>query len=156
MSHQSQRSHSGYRQGSRRSVPDECLNKNLNKIITGSDSAEQLVKCADKLGKYLAPTVTTSQIRAWFGEVKQIEAQWKSGQKDKAERRLILLKPKMAYRAARQEKSRKGPLHDLKNLLDEAIDFVHSSPDKDQSFANFVAFFEAILAYHKAHGGKDN
>ena len=155
MSPQRQRSFSNRQQHRRPPIPNECLGSNLSKIITEIDSAEQLVRCADKLGEHLEKGVTTSQLRAWFGEVKQIEAQWKSGQKDLAERRLILLKPKMAYRAARQEKNNPGPLHDLKDLLEQAIDLVTSSSNKDQSFANFVAFFEAILAYHKAHGGKD-
>ncbi len=128
----------------------------LKTIITDPDGAETLVKEADKLGKDLARNrLSTNQIRALFGEVRQIEAQWQMGdsQRQKAERRLILLKPKMAYRAKRE---RGRGVQELVSVLDPAIDLVIQEKDEGKKYANFqrfVEFFEAILAYHKAHGG---
>jgi len=128
----------------------------LKTIITDPNGAETLVKEADKLGKDLARNrLSTSQIRALFGEVRQIEAQWQMGdsQRQKAERRLILLKPKMAYRAKRE---RGRGVKELVDVLDPAIDLVIAEKDerkKYEHFQRFVDFFEAILAYHKAHGG---
>ena len=128
----------------------------LQTIITDPNGAETLVKEADKLGKELAKNrLTTNQIRALFGEVRQIEAQWQMGnaQRQKAERRLILLKPKMAYRAKRE---RGRCVKELVAVLDPAIDLVIKTKDekeKHENFQRFVEFFEAILAYHKAHGG---
>lgn len=128
----------------------------LQTIITDPNGAETLVKEADKLGKELAKNrLTTNQIRALFGEVRQIETQWQMGnaQRQKAERRLILLKPKMAYRAKRE---RGRGVKELAAALDPAIDLVIKTKDekeKHENFQRFVEFFEAILAYHKAHGG---
>jgi CRISPR-associated protein Csm2 len=127
----------------------------LQTIITDPNGTEVLVREADALGKDLAKNrLTTSQIRALFGEVRQIEAQWQmENQRQKAERRLILLKPKMAYRAKRE---RGRGVKELVAVLDPAIDIVIAEKDpqkKQANFQRFVDFFEAILAYHKAHGG---
>ena len=128
----------------------------LQTIITDPNGAETLVREANALGKELAKNrLTTSQIRALFGEVRQIEAQWQMGdlQRQKAERRLILLKPKMAYRAKRE---RGRGVKELVSVLDPAIDLVIDEKEpqrKQENFQRFVDFFEAILAYHKAHGG---
>jgi len=134
----------------------------LATIITDPNGTELLVKEAEDLGKSLAqppgrnsPPLTTSQIRSIYGEVLRIKADWlesrddEAGKKRKAraQRALILLKPKMAYRA-KKEKGR-GVEH-LVAVLDPAVDLVKN--DKD-NFRRFVEFFEAILAYHKAHGG---
>jgi CRISPR-associated protein Csm2 len=127
--------------------------EDLRKIITQADAAELTVRTAETLGKQLAEAkLTTSQIRAVFGEVRQIEGMWSSSMDDKtkqqAKRRLILLKPKMAYRA-RKEQGR--GVEQLVGVLSPAVDLVNND---DANFARFVEFFEAILAYHKANGGK--
>ena len=59
---------------------------------------------------------------------------------------LVMLKPKLAYAAARNRE-----VTDLKDALTQAIDQV----DDEKKFKNFVDFFEATLAYHKAAGGQD-
>lgn len=128
----------------------------LRMIITDPNSAELLVKSADKLGQELkGMKLTTSQIRALFGEVRQIEAEWGMGEeaRRRALRRLILLKPKMAYRARRE---RGRGVQELINVLQPALDEVVREKDtqkQDGNFSRFVEFFEAILAYHKAYGG---
>ena len=128
----------------------------LRTIITDPNGASVLVKWADRLGEELKNTgLTTSQIRALFSEVRQIQAQWTMGDESrkKAVRRLILLKPKMAYRARRE---RGRAVRDLVDVLDPALDEVvqeKNAQKQDGHFQRFVEFFEAILAYHKAHGG---
>lgn len=61
---------------------------------------------------------------------------------------LVMLKPKMAYVAARANTQ---GAKTLAQVLSYAIDAVGSDYTK---FARFVDLFEAILAYHKAAGGK--
>lgn len=128
----------------------------LNTIITDPDGTETLVREAEKLGKQLKDRrLATNQIRALFGEVRQIEALWGMGEesREKALKRLILLKPKMAYRA---RKERGKAVSDLVGVLDPAVDLVVQEQDQgkqDDHFERFMDFFEAILAYHKAHGG---
>ncbi len=136
--------------------------RELRQIITDAESAELLVSCAQDLGRSLKQAgLTTSQIRALFGEVRQIQGEWSvSGRRDHARRKLILLKPKMAYRA-RRERGRAVEM--LVNVLDPAVDLVVRAPvegsastpgnNQDDNFERFVEFFEAILAYHKAYGG---
>ncbi len=129
----------------------------LRTIITDPNGAEVLVRKADQLGQSLKNAgLTTSQIRALFGEVRQIQAQWNMGgeQQQLAARRLVLLKPKMAYRA---RKERGKAVGDLVAILDPALDEVIKEKDtarKGEHFRRFVEFFEAILAYHKAYGGQ--
>ena len=138
--------------------------QDLQAIITDREGTETLVTWADTLGRSLKDQdLTTSQIRALFGEVRQIQAEWSTGgRRDHALRRLILLKPKMAYRA-RKERGR--AVEGLVRVLDPALDLVIKAPrrpdgqapgtgnNQDDNFQRFVEFFEAILAYHKAHGG---
>ena len=125
----------------------------LKAVITKSDpdSAKLLVEHAEMLGKQLKnANLSTSQIRALFGEVRQIHAQWSTGEEERALRKLILLKPKMAYRAQRE---RGDGVKKLVDVLDPAIDQVVGGGNSKENFQRFVEFFEAILAYHKAAGG---
>lgn len=130
----------------------------LHTIITDPNGAETLVKRADRLGEALKKAgLTTSQIRALFGEVRQIQAQWSMGQesRQRALRRLVLLKPKMAYRA-RKEQSKSNAVDELVKALEPALDEVIRERDtqkQNEHFQRFTEFFEAILAYHKAYGG---
>lgn len=128
----------------------------IRKIITDPNGAQLLVEKSNELALDLKDKrMTTSQIRALFGEVRQIEAEWDmENKKQEAFRRLVLLKPKMAYRA-RKEGGRSGDaVKMLVGVLDKALDQVASDPsNRDANFRRFVEFFEAILAYHKAHGG---
>ena len=136
----------------------------LRAIITDPNGTAVLVKRADALGKSLkSQGLSTSQIRALFGEVRQIQGEWSiAGHREQALRRLYLLKPKMAYR---KRKERGRGVQALVEVLDPAVDLVTAAPPRpegqapggantqDDNFQRFVDFFEAILAYHKAHGG---
>jgi len=123
----------------------------LEQIITDPQGTQVLVEKAREIGEHLAQLqLKRSQIRAIFGEVRAIEADWKQGEKarERARSRLILLKPKLAYRAARAGKG----VESLRSVLEPAIDCIG---EDDENFRRFVEFFEAILAYHRASGGTD-
>lgn len=110
------------------------------------EGGEPLVKAAEDLGNQLENKgLKASQIRKIYNAVKKIE--W-SGFDQK---QLVLLKPKLAYAAAR-DRERQKPVTLLKDVLTVAIDQVGDIPEK---FQNFVDFFEAILAYHKDAGGQE-
>ncbi|MEW6579786.1 MAG: type III-A CRISPR-associated protein Csm2, partial [Chloroflexota bacterium] len=104
----------------------------MKAIIQGTDtqSARLLVDTAQAWGKYLADLdLTTSQIRAIFGQVRLIEMNWPPDVHDperarRAERDLILLKPKLAYQARRDEEKNKStkPVRQLEGILAGAID----------------------------------
>ena len=118
----------------------------LKTIITHPDGAEAMVTWAERIGEALSRQLTTSQIRSLFGEVRNIQGDWRVDPQ-RANKNLILLKPKMAYRA---RKERGKGVEELVSVLRPAIDLVGGDGDH---FQRFVEFFEAILAYHKAHGG---
>ena len=107
------------------------------------EGGEPLVKAAQDLGNRLERRgLKTSQIRKVYGAVKKIQMSDEFRQND-----LIMLKPKLAYAAARED-----AVSDLKDALTQAIDKVG---DDQNRFKNFVDFFEATLAYHKDAGGRD-
>jgi len=126
----------------------------LKAIIVEGD-AQRTVEQAEALGRNLARQLSTSQIRSIFGTVRRIEMSWPEAPADEAERHLaeqarrelLLLKPKMAYQAKRE---RGQGVKALTDVLSDAIDLVEG---ERQRFQHFVDFFEATLAYHKAHGG---
>ena len=106
-----------------------------------SEGGQPLVDAAENLGKALERRgLKTSQIRKVYGAVKKIQMSEEFRQND-----LIMLKPKLAYAAARN-----SAVTDLKDALTQAIDQVGNCAKR---FKNFVDFFEATLAYHRAAGG---
>jgi len=116
-----------------------------NWIINGTDPS--LIEFSDNLGKYLKDNkLTTSKIRNIYGEVKRIQIA-KNFEVEKVS--FYLLKPKVAYALGRDESN--NGLKMFKLLFDECYKYVKD----DQTFKNFCNLFEAVLAYHKAYGGKD-
>ena len=114
-------------------------------VANGID--QTFIQAADQFGRDISRRVTTSQIRSIFGSVKKMEM---GGEADMAT--LLLLKPRIAYAA-----SRNRSLDTLKTVLTRAIDAVDKAQDKEQRqerFRRFCQGFEAILAYHRAYGGK--
>lgn len=111
---------------------------------------------AEKFGADLAhgkDALTTSQIRNVFGEVRRIQMK---NRKTYEESSILLLRPKLAYSAKR---ARGNAVKDLADVLSQGINAVvteGSDDDKKKRFNNFADFFEAVLAYHKKAGGKEN
>jgi CRISPR-associated protein Csm2 len=132
---------------------DPCKNRQkytkeeLQKILDGK-APQKLVNLARTIARDellgSSGEVSTSQIRNIFGTVKKLEMR----SDENVIPELILLKPKLAYAAGRH----KIPgMKCLRDILSEALDLVAEKKDR---FVNFCRFFEAILAYHKAEGGK--
>ena len=101
--------------------------------------------------------LTTSQIRQVFSKLKSIEAKGYVRQRSE----FMMLKPFIAYAAGRQ--SNVQGLQDLKDRVTWGIDAVldvkgandnKQMEEERKRFHNFCKFFEAILAYHRASGGK--
>lgn len=125
----------------------------VHTLMTADESGKALVEYAQQVAEHLVKDgLTRAQIRTIFTEVRQIEAMWTTANKPQAMRRLNMLKPKLSYQTARS-----SSLEHLKQVLSEAIDEVEKAgPDqKDAAFQRFVDFFEAILAYHRALGGRN-
>jgi len=100
-----------------------------------------------KIGTTLArKNLKTSQIRKFFDSMKSI-AQEFGGEEDFSRDRVVLLRPRLAYAAGRQQKQ----VVPLMQVLDPAIRKVNSYAD----FQRLIDLVEGILAYHKLEGGQD-
>lgn len=87
-------------------------------------------------------TLSTTQLRKFFGELKNIEANTSSSNFDLG--KIKMMKPKLAYAVGR-EKSENPKIRDLYIEFGKAIDSI----SKYEHFKNFVQLFEAVVAYHK-------
>jgi CRISPR-associated protein Csm2 len=107
-----------------------------------------LVEHSEKFGIYLKQNqLKTNQVRKFLDAVNRIKADLRQDEDfSKIETEIVLLKPKLAYAAARQ-----SSVQALSQVMSAAIDKVHSVDD----FNRLVQFLESTIAYHKASGGKD-
>jgi len=125
----------------------------IKTIMTADPSGAGLVESAKSTAERLVKDgLTRSQIRNIFTEVRRIEALWDLDQ-GKALRRLSMLKPKLDYQSARSSQ-----VNYLAEVLGQAIDQVNAAGEPDQQterFQRFIELFEAILAYHRALGGRN-
>ncbi|MBK9290675.1 MAG: type III-A CRISPR-associated protein Csm2 [Bacteroidetes bacterium] len=97
--------------------------------------------------------LTTSQIRKFFGELKRIQADPLRYQDD-----IRMLKPKLAYAVGRVA-SKQGTnivyTSKIKDFFDEIVPGLgYVRPGNKDDYTNFVKLVEAVVAYHKFHGGK--
>lgn len=105
-----------------------------------------LIIYAENAGMFMAKNgLTNSKIRSIYGEIKRIQM----GNFEKEKPSFFLLKPKVAYALGRDERNEGLKL--FKKIFDNASNYVHEGKD----YLNFCNLLEAILAYHKAYGGKD-
>lgn len=107
---------------------------------------KEMVTFAEQRGRELVEgKLTNSKIRSIYGEIKRIQ-----GAKDfeKSKSSFYLLKPKVAYAYGREPQNRGLKL--FKEIFDGAFPYVTD----DKTYNNFCNLMEAILAYHRAFGGK--
>jgi CRISPR-associated protein Csm2 len=126
----------------------------ISTIMTQDPTGAEMVTFARQTAKTLVGNnLTRSQIRGIFTEVRKIDTLWEGPRQADAMRRLNMLKPKLDYQTARSESVRV-----LRDVLGSAIDVVSSSTDLTERsirFHRFMELFEAILAYHRAEGGRN-
>ena len=122
------------------------LNPAYNCEWITNEATPNLVDFAEKVGEFMANNgLTNSKIRNVYGEIKRIQM----GEFEKEKSSFYLLKPKVAYALGRDEKNEGLKL--FKKNFDKCFEFVTDQ----KSYLNFCNLMEAILAYHKAYGGKD-
>ena len=132
----------------------------IHKIIVDGD-IYSLIDWADKVGRALAnQRLSTSQIRNVFGAVRQIQLRWDkahSPTERQAFRDAMLLLPKLGYYAERDKRARGSGttgMETLQRVLEPALRLVGDGGEPQwERYERFVEFFEAIVAYHKKHGG---
>jgi CRISPR-associated protein Csm2 len=159
-----QRSGEGQQRGNdQRSNPlnfQEPSESDLRKIII-EGNVELLIKWADRIGKSLKDQdLKASQMRNVFGTVRQIQLRWDETDAQRGEqcfRDAILLIPKLGYFAKREkERTKRDGMVILEQVLTPALRLVAENvPSRRERFMRFAEFFEAIVAYHKKHGGEN-
>ena len=156
-------------------IKDEISKKNFSDYEIRS-----MVKHAENLGTELAEKgLKTNQIRKFLDAIRQIKSRLnqhkgvdKSNVLDSQENpqeslksiyaSIVLLKPKLAYAAARKRQgkltSEEQAARALKDVVSEAIDNIRNYDNKKgmiEDFDMLTSFVESIVAYHKAAGGKN-
>lgn len=108
---------------------------------------------AKEEGEKYAKKIRTNQLRNFFSLVNSIKINFRNKTKSIEEIKdgLILLKPKLAY-----AKGKKGEVEPFQKFMFDAIDAVVNSSNPQKALENFFSLVEAIIAYHKYFGGKDN
>lgn len=110
---------------------------------------KEMVRFCDQEGEYLKKKkISSSQLRNIYGEIIRIKLK---GYK-KMETEFLLLKPKIAYNASRLNND--SAKNHFKNFMTNSLFKAMDAVSDERTFLNFQKFFEAILAYHKYHGGK--
>jgi CRISPR-associated protein Csm2 len=107
----------------------------VQRIFAG-DTAELVSYAEDKARELLGFGLTTSQIRNILDEVQHMSGF--------DEDRLQLLRPKLAYASGRHDS-----VKPLRAIFEECIRLTNK--DNFKTFKNLV---EALVAYHRCHGGK--
>ena len=141
----------------RKQIP---FDKDITNILEGIEKLDMFkdldIRClanegryADTLAlklRYMKPT----QLRRFFGAVKEIETNliWKSWEEVEAD--FYLLKPKLAY--AKGRKLIPAEFHEVIKTSMNKVD-VGDNEDKIANYKMFVKFLESIVAYHKFHWG---
>ena len=125
-------------------ITDE-VTQNIDLILSYTkENIPTFIHLADKFGEHLSrkAKLTISQIRKIYSEVQRI----KSLDEEKSVMRLHMLRPKLAY-----AKGRHRAVTDLQKVLDTMIEKIKT----EEQLTHFKEFFEAVLAYHRAYGGKE-
>ena len=112
------------------------------------------VEYAEVLGQILKEKgFSSSQFRNFYGELKRIQLR---GLDRNGVASFHLLSPKLAYAASRASKKKGSGPQIFKDQLLKLINATDVDQDGfEQRFTNFCQLVEAILAYHKAYGGRD-
>jgi CRISPR-associated protein Csm2 len=133
---------------------DQDIIKEINKTKAQgfkSYPIRTLVEQSEQFGYFLKNSrLETNQIRKFLDAINRVKVKLNQDKDDEQifndiEPEIVLLKPKLAYAAARQKAAK--PLSDVMSI---AIDNVKTVED----FKRLIQFVESIIAYHKSAGGK--
>jgi len=130
---------------------DEILNilNKINNLKKLSDlSYEDIDIYGEKLGEVMSDVgLTTTQMRRIYSTIIDIKRKVERGlEKDTLISQLYILRPWLAYTAGRNKRAKL-----LCDIIRMSINKVKDTEDLDK----LHKFMQAILAYHKYHGGRD-
>ncbi len=123
---------------------------NFNKEWVTDQITFETVEWAEQQGKDYASDgrnkVTTSKLRKFFGELREIESDY-DGKKEN----IPLLKVKLAYAVGKANRRSK-----LRLFYDDFSQMLNAYKENSSkiTFNRMVKIIEAIVAFHKKHGGE--
>ena len=145
--------------------PQDRFNPDM--IQKGKGLSSQTIAWASDVGQFLAQydrqnrvkELSTSQLRKFFGQIKRLQAQ---GYHEGNRSDLLMLSPQLAYAVGRDRKKTREGIRDGSKInyfyqeISAAIKAVEAEniDEERKRFSNFVNLVEAIVAYHKYHGGE--
>jgi CRISPR-associated protein Csm2 len=139
----------------------EYPNLSLQKKWVQSGTDSDLITWALSFGLFLTTEVnnskglTTSQLRRFFGEIRRIEADYDNLKDD-----IVLINPKLAYAVGRDlDKSgrSKTKIKEFYEEIKSGLLFIrYNTENQEKDFKRLVKVVEAIVAFHKYHGGKES
>jgi len=114
---------------------------------------EEMVSIANEFGKHLKDKgLTTSQIRKFLDAVITLKGSSSIGKDFDYRTETMMIKPKLAYAVGKdRNKGDRNAVKPLMEIMEPCIDRIYAKED----FVQFAKFVEAIVAYHKYHGGRD-
>jgi len=122
--------------------PQRSMRQELEAFLVHGDF-QGLPQWAEEVANELSK-VRRHQVRRVFGEVQRIRMLAKRGDLEQAQRRLLMLRPRLAYQAARPGQDQLGR---LQQVVDEAVPLV--SENLGSRLERFYEVIEAIVAYHR-------
>lgn len=138
----------------------EQIKKRMPEWIASGLRRKEDIDLIEEVGKHIADArpsnrgdgyisgnqaVSTSQIRIAYGEITRLKMRYDPTA-------MMMLRPKLAYAAARNSGDTYNTLRDI--IAMGINEVASTSHNPEQAFNNLASIFEAILAYHKAYGGK--
>ncbi|MBS1744805.1 MAG: type III-A CRISPR-associated protein Csm2 [Bacteroidetes bacterium] len=121
----------------------------IKKWVTDGINKETIIY-AEAMGKKLKDDgLTTSQIRNVFGEMRKIQL---NGFEEEMSS-FLLLRPKLAYAAKRQNAKGMDAFYELFCTAYDAIN-TEDKKNSPKQFDQLLQVMEAVLAYHKYYGGQ--
>ncbi len=130
-------------------MPEQANIDEVKRIVSEGDY-EALTRRAEEWGQKLQEKgLRMAQIRRIFGEVRRLDMRWDP-------KRLRMLRPKLAYTAARTGQGGEY----LRSILGPAIEAVFDSKEREEQERRFRVLsdlFEAVLAhftYHERRSGR--
>ncbi len=138
------------------------FDKDIENILNGIEKLKMLKELkvkdfaddggyADKLAQRLK-SMKTTQLRRFFGAIKDIEKNLKGNGWDSIEAEFYLLKPKLAY--AKGRRLIPNEFHQVVKTAMNKINVGDNDEEKKENYKRFVWFLEAVVAYHKFYGGE--
>lgn len=117
--------------------------------------AQDLNACAEAMGRLLRP-IAVSQVRKFLGAVSRIAVELQAGDEGEAadglRDRVLLLKPRLAYVAARANPEPQPPtVRALFEDVSEMVERVFTPPD----FRRLHDYLQGVVAYQRFRGGHE-